>query len=121
MTHTSDFTGRQRCVSDTPSTLCALHTHITKDALHERPPDSQSAAGIARKRAVNLTLNTGLVAEAKLLSPNLSATVESLLEGFVTRERQSRLNRQQLADQCANDWNSVLDAHGSFADSHSTL
>ena len=49
---------------------------------------SQSAAGIARKRAVNLTLNTGLVAEAKLLSPNLSATVESLLEGFVAREHE---------------------------------
>ena len=85
------------------------------------PQSSQSAAGIARKRAVNLTLNTGLVAEAKLLSPNLSATVESLLEGFVAREREARANRQQLADQCADDWNSVLDTHGSFADSHSTL
>ena len=85
------------------------------------PQSSQSAAGIARKRAVNLTLNTGLVAEAKLLSPNLSATVESLLEGFVAREREARLNRQQLADQCADDWNGVLDAHGSFTDSHSTL
>ena len=81
---------------------------------------SQSAAGIARKRAVNLTLNTGLVAEAKLLYPNLSATVESLLEGFVAREREARLNRQQFADQCADDWNRVLDAHGSFADGQAT-
>ena len=85
------------------------------------PQVSLFAGSVARKRAVNLTLNTSLVAEAKLLSPNLSATVESLLEGFVTRERQSRLNRQQLADQCADDWNGVLDAHGSFADNHSTL
>ena len=61
------------------------------------PQTSQSAAGIARKRAVNLTLNTGLVAEAKLLSPNLSATVESLLEGFVAREREARLNRHDAA------------------------
>ena len=85
------------------------------------PQTTGPAASLNRKRAVNLTLNPGLVAEARALSPNLSATVETLLQGFVAREREARFNRQRLADQCADDWNSVLDVHGSFADSHSTL
>ena len=86
----------------------------------QSPQISQYAVGTARKRAVNLTLNAELVVEARLLSPNLSATVESSLEGFVARERWARLNQQQLANQCADDWNRVLDQHGSFADSHAT-
>jgi len=86
----------------------------------QSPETFQYAVGTARKRAVNLTLNAELVAEAKLLTPNLSATVESLLEVFVARGRQARLNQQQLANQCSDDWNSFLDQHGSFADSHAT-
>ena len=84
------------------------------------PRTSQSTVSAVRKRAVTLTVNAELVAEAKLLTPNLSATIDSLLYGFVARGRPARLNRQQLADQCADDWNSVLDQHGSFADSHAT-
>ena len=81
---------------------------------------TQSTGSTARKRSVNLTLNAALVAEAKLLSPNLSATIESLLVAFVAGERQARSNPQQLADRCADDWNRVLHQHGSFADSHAT-
>ena len=84
------------------------------------PQTSQSGVSSARKRPVNLTLNAELVAEAKLLAPNLSATVESLLESFLARERLARLNRQPLSDLCADDWNGVLDQHGSFAESHAT-
>ncbi len=63
-------------------------------------------AATARKRAVNLTLNEGLVAEAK------SYTVE---------QQQSREGRRQLADVCAADWNTMHEKVGSFADEHSTL
>ena len=87
----------------------------------QNPQHTPSTGSTARKRLVNLTLNAALVAEAKLLSPNLSATVESLLVAFVASERQAGLHRQRLAVRCADDWNSVLDQHGSFADSHATL
>ena len=85
------------------------------------PKTSQTAFSTARKRAVNVTLNTDLVAEAKLLTPNLSATVESLIEGFVARGRYARSNQRWLANLCADDWNRVLDEHGLFADSHAML
>ena len=87
----------------------------------QSPQTPRSRFVSSRKRDINLTLNTGLVAEAKLLNPHLSATVESLLVAFVPSEREVRLNRQQLAGLCADDWNSVLDQHGSFADSQATL
>ena len=87
----------------------------------QSPRTCRSRFVSARKRDINLKLNTGLMAEAKLLNPHLSATVESLLVAFVPSEREVRLNRQQLAGLCADDWNSVLDQHGSFADSHATL
>ena len=82
---------------------------------------SRSTVISARKRDINLKLNAGLVAEAKLLNPHLSANGESLLVAFVPSEREVRLNRQQLAGLCVDDWNSVLDQHGSFADSQATL
>ena len=40
-----------------------------------------------RKRPVNLTLNEALVAQAKTYTPNLSATMESLLAEFVARQQ----------------------------------
>jgi post-segregation antitoxin (ccd killing protein) len=74
-----------------------------------------------RKRPVNLTLSENLVAQAKTYTSNLSATMESLLAEYVVRQRKDHLNRQQLADACAADWNAVHEAVGSFADEHSTL
>lgn len=74
-----------------------------------------------RKRPVNLTLDENLVAQARNYSSNLSATVESLLAGYVAIEQQARLGHQELADACATDWNAVHDSIGSFADEHSTL
>lgn len=81
----------------------------------------RTSHALSRKRPVNLTLTEGLVAEAKSFSANLSATVETLLAGYVAREQQARLNRQQLADVCAADWNALHESVGSFADEHSTL
>lgn len=74
-----------------------------------------------RKRAVNLTLNEGLVAQAKTYTSNLSATMEVLLTDYVTQQQQTRLTRQQQADAASIDWNAVHAAVGSFADEHSTL
>ena len=74
-----------------------------------------------RKRAVNLTLNEGLVAQAKTYTSNLSATMEELLAAYVAQQQQNRLTRQQQADACASDWNAVHAVVGSFADEHSTL
>jgi antitoxin CcdA len=85
-----------------------------------------SAASIAigvtvRKRAVNLTLNEGLVAQAKTYTSNLSATMEVLLTDYVAQQQKNRLTRQQQADAVAMDWNAVHADVGSFADEHSTL
>lgn len=74
-----------------------------------------------RKRPVNLTMNEALVAQAKVFTNNLSATVESLLVEFVDNQQRAQRNRQYAADVCAADWNAVHAAVGSFADEHSTL
>jgi post-segregation antitoxin (ccd killing protein) len=74
-----------------------------------------------RKRAVNLTLNEGLVAQARTYTNNLSATMETLLAEFVGAQQKARLDRQHAADVCAEDWNALIASIGSFADEHSTL
>lgn len=74
-----------------------------------------------RKRAVNLTLNESLVAQARNYTSNLPATMEALLAVYVVEQQQARDGRRQLADACAADWNAVHDKVGSFADGHSTL
>jgi post-segregation antitoxin (ccd killing protein) len=78
-------------------------------------------ATTARKRAVNLTLSEGLVAQAKTYTSNLSATMEELLTAYVAEQRQAGLNCRQVADACAAEWNAVHARVGSFADGHSTL
>lgn len=80
-----------------------------------------AAVSLNRKRPVNLTLSEGLVAQAKSYTDNLSATMESLLAGFVVSQQQARVIRQQTADVCVSDWNAVAASVGSFADEHSTL
>ena len=74
-----------------------------------------------RKRAVNLTLNEGLVAQAKTYTSNLSATMEDLLAAYVAQQQHICLTRQQQADAASMDWNAVHASVGSFADEHSTL
>jgi antitoxin CcdA len=74
-----------------------------------------------RKRPVNLTLSEALVTQAKTYTSNLSATMEELLTDFVAKQKQVQRARQQLADNCSDDWNAVHASVGSFADEHSTL
>jgi post-segregation antitoxin (ccd killing protein) len=74
-----------------------------------------------KKRAVNLTLNEGLVAQAKMYTSNLSATMEVLLTDFVLTQQRESLNHRKAADSCADSWNALHASIGSFADEHSTL
>lgn len=85
------------------------------------PATVPTAITPTRKRAVNLTLNVDLVAQAKVYTNNLSATMEALLIDYVARQQQAKASRQQVADACAADWNAVHASLGSFADEHSTL
>lgn len=85
------------------------------------PNTAPATLASSRKRAVNLTLNEGLVAQAKTYTSNLSATMEELLTDYVARQQQARLAYQQQADACVADWNAVHATVGSFADEHSTL
>jgi post-segregation antitoxin (ccd killing protein) len=81
----------------------------------------RASTPIIRKRPVNLTLNEALVAQAKAYTPNLSATMESLLTEFVANQQSAERERQRAADACADGWNAVHASVGSFADEHSTL
>jgi antitoxin CcdA len=74
-----------------------------------------------RKRPVNLTLNVGLVAQAKTYTNNLSETMEVLLTEFVAQQAQAQHNRQKLANTCVSDWNALHARVGSFADEHVNL
>jgi antitoxin CcdA len=75
----------------------------------------------AVKRAVNLSLNQDLVAEARIITDNFSEAVESLLADFVARERARRVAHAQALKEAIVAWNTFAEQHGSFADEHSTL
>lgn len=75
----------------------------------------------ATKRPVNLSLNEDLVTEARSMTDNLSAIVESLLTDFVTKERAKRAAQDEALKQAIASWNAFAERHGSFADEHSTL
>ena len=75
----------------------------------------------ARKRPVNLLLNEETVRDARRLTDNLSATVESLLADFVSRQESTRDERQRRADAVCEAWNGFQAEHGAFADDYSTL
>ena len=75
----------------------------------------------ARKRPVNLTLNEDLVSQARAITDNLSAVVESLLAEFVEHERQQRLAKARTVEETVATWNEFNLRSGSFADEHSTL
>ena len=75
----------------------------------------------ARKRPVNLTLNEDLVVQARVLTDNLSGVVESLLAGYVERERQRRIAEAGTIEATMAMWNDFNAKHGSFADEYSPL
>ena len=75
----------------------------------------------ARKRRVNLTLNEDLVAQARAVTNNLSALIESLLTDYLEREKRRRATEADAARQIVTVWNRFAERSGSFADGHSTL
>lgn len=75
----------------------------------------------ARKRPVNLTLNEDLIAQVKGLTDNLSGVVESLLAGYVDRQRLEQIAKTKAIAATVATWNAFNAKHGSFADEHSTL
>ena len=75
----------------------------------------------ARKRPVNLTLNTDLVSHAKSMTDNLSAVVESLLSEFVERESRERLVKTKVVEATVAAWNRFNAKSGSIADEYSSL
>jgi len=75
----------------------------------------------ARKRPVNLTLNEDLVAQAREVTDNLSAVVESLLADYVAQEKQLRAAQADMVRETVATWNRFAEETGSFADEHSTL
>lgn len=75
----------------------------------------------AAKRAVNLSLNEDLVAQARKLTGNLSAEVESLLAGFVTRERRAVDEEAESLRRCAQTSDAFLERAGSLSDEFSAL
>lgn len=75
----------------------------------------------ARKRPVNLTLNTQLIREARGMTDNLSGVVEILLEDFVSKRRQQATEKTKAVQATIAVWNAFADKVGSFADEHSTL
>jgi len=75
----------------------------------------------APKRAVNLSLNSDLVAKARGVTGNLSEVVESLLVEFLAKEQAQQETRAEALRSTIETWNAFGEKHGSFADEHSTL
>ena len=70
----------------------------------------------APKKPTNLSVNSSLLAKARDLDINLSATLEKALESEVrqsSREKWLNVNKQALVN-C----NSLAQEHGLFADKH---
>ncbi|MBS0229734.1 MAG: type II toxin-antitoxin system CcdA family antitoxin [Proteobacteria bacterium] len=82
---------------------------------------SMTFDAIAPKRPVNLSLNAALVEQARALTGNLSAEVESLLAAFVQQRLRERDAQAERLRRSATAWNTYTDRHGSFADEFSTL
>jgi antitoxin CcdA len=75
----------------------------------------------ARKRPVNLTLNEELVEQARAVTDNLSAVVETLLADYLAQEQQRRAAEADVVRETVATWNRFAEEQGSFADEHSTL
>jgi post-segregation antitoxin (ccd killing protein) len=74
-----------------------------------------------RKRSVNVTLSADVVAQARLHTTNLSATIESLLAAFVAEQENLSSSNQLIADQCADAWHAAYAAMGTFTSKPKSL
>jgi len=75
----------------------------------------------APRRPVNLSLNTDLLAQVREVTPNLSATVETLLGDYLQSARQQREDEQRKLDGVIDAVNDLHVRHGFLSDEFSTL
>ncbi|MBO1077063.1 type II toxin-antitoxin system CcdA family antitoxin [Roseomonas marmotae] len=75
----------------------------------------------APKRRVNMTLNVDLVDQARVLTDNLSDTVEHLLAQFVAEAGAAQREKERRIDQHIEASNLFVARHGTLADEFSTL
>ncbi|AXY20888.1 Post-segregation antitoxin CcdA [Komagataeibacter saccharivorans] len=75
----------------------------------------------APRRPVNLSLNTDLLAQVREVTPNLSATVETLLGDYLQSARQQREDAQRKLDGVIDAVNDLHARHGFLSDEFSTL
>lgn len=70
----------------------------------------------APKKATNLSVNSNLLAKARDLDINLSATLERALESAVRQSAKEKWleDNKEALENC----NSLADEHGLFADKH---
>ena len=80
-----------------------------------------STTQTATKRPFNLTLNAVTVEQARAYTTNLSATVDRLLEEFVTSETRARAAQRALHGRVCEAWNRVEERHGAYGDEYSPL
>lgn len=73
------------------------------------------------KKPVNMTLSEDLVREARLLTRNLSETVETLLADYVEAERLRRAERQRQLDTSLRLIKAHQEEHGLWGEEFSTL
>lgn len=68
----------------------------------------------APKKAANVSINSDLLQEAKILKINLSATLEQQLVHLIRQKRRAQwLKENRLA---LDDYNAFVDKHGVFSD-----
>ena len=75
----------------------------------------------ASKRPTNVTLDEELVRQARLLTPNLSGTVEDLLREFVTREQGRRAAEDAAVIEVIDGLNAFHQEHGLLSDEFPSL
>jgi len=75
----------------------------------------------AARNAVNLSLNADLVACAKGLTKNLSATVETLLVGYVRDEQAKQRAADAQLDEVIDALNAYHEEHGFLSDEFGSL
>lgn len=68
------------------------------------------------KKAVNLTLDAGLLAEAKEFRTNLSATLEAALEAAHREKRTAKWRKENRA--AVETWNGNIDKDGLWLDKY---
>ena len=74
-----------------------------------------------RKRPVNLTLSEDLVEQARQITSNLSAVVETLLTDYVKTELEAQRARVLRVEEATRVWNEFGERSGSFADEYVNL